>query len=341
MSTVLVSGSAGFIGGYLVQELLGRGHEVIGVDNYSKYGAVTRSYDHHPAYRFVEGDCRDVDLLAGLLSDCDHFVAGAAMIGGISYFHTYAYDLLATNERIMAASCDAAIRANRDGRLQKVTYMSSSMVFESATSWPSFEGQEREIPPPLSSYGFQKLAVEYFARAAYAQYGLPYTIVRPFNCVGVGEGRALGDEKVLSGNVELAMSHVVPDLVQKVLRGQDPLHLLGDGTQIRHYTYGGDLARGIALAMEDPQAVGEDFNLSTVESTTVLELAELIWRKIKGPDVPFRYVCDPGFEHDVHRRVPSTDKARKVLGFEATTSLDEMLDEVIPWIERAIADGTI
>ena len=77
--------------------------------------------------------------------------------------------------------------------------MSSSMVFESATTWPSFEGQEREVPPPLSSYGFQKLAVEYFARAAYQQYGLPYTIVRPFNCVGVGESRALGEVEVLSG----------------------------------------------------------------------------------------------------------------------------------------------
>ena len=341
MSTVLVSGSAGFIGGYVVQELLDRGHEVVGVDNYSKYGPVTRSYDQHPGYRFVEGDCRDVALLTDLLSGCDHFIAGAAMIGGISYFHTYAYDLLATNERIMAASCDAAIEAHRRGRLQKVTYMSSSMVFESATSWPSFEGQEREIPPPLSSYGFQKLAVEYFAKAAHSQYGLPYTIVRPFNCVGVGEGRALGEVKVLSGNVELAMSHVVPDLVQKVLRGQDPLHILGDGTQIRHYTYGGDLARGIVLAMGDPQAEGEDFNLSTTASTTVLELAELIWRKVKGPDVPFRYTSDPAFEHDVHRRVPSTDKARKVLGFEATTTLEEMLDEVIPWIEQALADGAI
>ena len=152
------------------------------------------------------------------------------MIGGISYFHTYAYDLLATNERIIAASCDAAIKAHRDGRLQQGHLpVSSSMVFESPTRWPSHEGQEREIPPPLSSYGFQKLAVEYFARAAWDQYRLPYTIVRPFNCVGIGESRALGDVEVLSGNVQLAMSHVVPDLVQKVLKGQDPLHILGDG----------------------------------------------------------------------------------------------------------------
>ena len=147
--------------------------------------------------------------------------------------------------------------------------MSSSMVYESATEWPSVEGSEREIPPPLSSYGFQKLAVEYYAKAAWDQHRLPFTIARPFNCVGIGERRALGDEEILSGNVKLAMSHVVPDLVQKVLKGQDPLHILGTGEQIRHYTYGGDLARGIITAMDHPDAINEDFNLSTAESTSV------------------------------------------------------------------------
>jgi UDP-glucose 4-epimerase len=341
MERVLVSGSAGFIGGYVVEELLRRGYAVTGVDNFSKYGKVTKSYDGHPAYRLVEGDARDVELMSGLLADCDHFIAGAAMIGGISYFHAFAYDLLATNERISASSCDAAIRAHRLGRLRKVTYLSSSMVFESAGSWPSHEGQEREIPPPLSSYGFQKLAVEYFARAASDQYGLPYTIVRPFNCVGIGESRALGDKEILSGNVQLAMSHVVPDLVQKVLKGQDPLHILGSGEQVRHYTYGGDLARGIVLAMEHPAAAYEDFNLSTAESTTVLQLAELIWRKVKGDGEPLRLVHDEPFEYDVRRRVPATEKASRILGFEATTSLDEMLDEVIPWIADAIKSGKI
>ena len=165
--------------------------------------------------------------------------------------------------------------------------------------------------------------------------------MRPFNCVGVGEGRALGDVEVLSGNVKLAMSHVVPDLVQKVLKGQDPLHILGDGSQVRHYTYGGDLAKGIVTAMEHPDATNEDFNLSTATSTTVLELAEAIWRKVKGPDVPFRYVSDEPFEHDVQRRVPSTEKAKRVLGFEATTPLDDILDEVIPWIRSAVEAGTI
>ena len=341
MKKALVTGSAGFIGGYIVEDLLERGYEVVGIDNLSKYGPVTKSYDDHPRYKLIVADAQDVELLTHELEDCDHFIAGAALIGGISYFHTYAYDLLAQNERIIGASCDAAIAARRKGRLQKVTYMSSSMVFESTTSWPSHEGQQLEVPPPLSSYGFQKLAVEYFAKAAHSQYGLPYTIVRPFNCVGIGESRALGDEQILSGNVKLAMSHVVPDIVQKVLKGQDPIHILGDGNQVRHYTYGGDLARGIIEAMEHPDALNDDFNLSTSESTTVLELAEMIWKKIRGADSEFRYVSDTPFEHDVAKRVPSTEKAKRVLGFEATTSLSDMLDIVIPWIATAVEDGRI
>ena len=343
MSKVLVSGSAGFIGGYVVEELLKRGHQVVGIDNYSKYGKVTKSYDDSANYQFVIGDCTDVALMTELASDCDHFIAGAALIGGISYFHAYAYDLLASNERIIAASCDAALKAyaSGTGRLKKVTYLSSSMVFESTDHWPSVEGDERKVPPPLSSYGFQKLAVEYFAIAAHQQYGLPYTIVRPFNCVGIGESRALGEHEVLSGNVQLAMSHVVPDIVQKIVKGQDPLHLLGAGTQIRHYTYGGDLARGIAVCMEHPDALNEDFNISTEESTTVLALAELIWTKIHGTEKPFNWISDDPYEYDVQKRIPSVEKAKRVLGFEATTTLDAMLDEVIPWIRQAVLDGNI
>jgi UDP-glucose 4-epimerase len=340
METVLVSGSAGFIGGYLVAELLRRGYQVIGVDDHSKYGKVRRSYDDDPRYRLVEGDAADRALMRGLLADCDHFIAGAAMVGGISYFHEYPYDLLAANERIIAAGCDAAIAAHRAGRLRKVTYLSSSMVFEGTRHWPSREGDERLIPPPRSSYGFQKLAVEYFARAAWDQYGLPFTIVRPFNCVGTGERRALRDADVPSGNIKLAMSHVVPDLVQKVLKGQDPLRILGSGEQIRHFTYGGDLASGLVTAMEHPAALNEDFNLSAAHGTTVRELAGLIWRKVNGASPP-RLAHDEPFEHDVQRRIPCTEKARRLLGFEAATTVAEMLDEVIPWIAGAVEAGTI
>lgn len=341
MSRTLVTGSAGFIGGYVVGELLGRGHEVIGLDNYSKYGRVDRAHDANPRFTQIEGDAKDTALLASLLDGCDYFIAGAAMIGGITYFHTYAYDLIAENERIIASSFDAAIRAHQAGGLRRILVLSSSMVFESATDFPSREGSEREIAPPRSSYGFQKLSTEYFARAAWDQYELPYVIIRPFNCVGIGEGRALGSEEVMSGNVRLAMSHVLPDLAQKILKGQDPVHILGSGRQVRHYTYGGDIARGIAIALEHPDAEGEDFNISIDVPTTVLELAEQIWRYVHGDEKPFRFVCDDPFPHDVQMRIPATKKAESVLGFKAVTPLGEVLEEVVPWISSQIESGAV
>ena len=337
---ILVTGANGFIAGYLVSELLDRGHDVAGLDNYSKYGRVEKSYDAHPRFRMVEGDAKDVNLLNDLLSDCDHFIAGAAMIGGISYFHEFAYDLIAENERITAAAFDAALLAHRERKLQKITVVSSSMVYENAARFPTPEGEQLRCPPPHSTYGFQKLATEYFALGAHEQHGLPHTIVRPFNCVGIGEGRARTDVEVRSGNIRLAMSHVVPDLIQKILKGQDPLHILGDGNQLRHYTYGGDVARGIRVAMEHPKALNTDFNISIADSTTVRALAEMIWSKING-DQPLRFVNDPPYSHDVQRRQPDVKKAKEVLGFEATTPLDKSLDEIIPWVKQQVEAGKI
>lgn len=337
---ILFTGAAGFIAGYAIEELLKHGHTVVGIDNYSKYGPVTKSYDKHPNYTFIQGDAKDPTLLKGAIKECDMFVSGAAMIGGISYFHEFAYDLLAENERITAAAFDGAIWAQKNSKLKRIIVISSSMVYESSSVYPTPEGAQLTSPPPLSTYGFQKLATEYFAKGAFEQYQLPYTIVRPFNCVGVGEKRALTDKHILSGNISLAMSHVVPDLIQKTLKGQDPLHILGNGEQVRHYTYGGDLAQGIRLCIEADQAVNEDFNLSTATSTTVLELAEMIWKKI-NTGKPFRYVSDKPFEYDVQKRVPDVSKAKRVLGYEATTPLETMLDELIPWIKLQVEQGAI
>ena len=335
---VLVTGAAGFIGGYLVGELLDRGYQVTGLDNLSKYGQKRPAGADRAGYEFVRGDASDPGLVGELLAGCEHFIAGAAMVGGIGYFHRRPYDLLAANERITAAACDAAITAHRQGTLRKVTYLSSSMVYEQADRWPSAEGQQLGLPPPATAYGFSKLAVEYFARAAWDQYRLPFTIVRPFNCVGAGETPEAGEQ---GGENTLATSHVVPDLVCRALAGQDPLRILGDGNQMRHYTYGGDIARGIVTSLGHPGALNEDFNLSSDQGTTVTELATLIWHKVHGPDSPPRLANDPPLPCDVQRRVPDTTKARRVLGFTASTTLADMVDIVIAWARDARAAGLL
>lgn len=333
--TVLVTGGNGFISGYLIQELLQKNYNVIALDNFSKYGKISKSYDNHPNYKLIEGDAKDSELLLSLLENCNHLVAGASMIGGISYIHEFAYDLLSENEKITCSTFDAAIKAHKFFNLEKITVLSSSMVYERCDTYPSSEGMQLESPPPFSTYGFQKLSCEYFAKGAYEQYKLPYTIVRPFNCVGIGEKRAKCGKDILSGNIKLALSHVVPDIIQKILKGQNPLHILGNGNQIRHYTYGGDIAKGIIMCMESGNAFNEDFNISSNRSTTVIELANIIWNKIH-PNLDFKFISDPPYQWDVQKRIPDVTKSYQLLGYKAETSLENAIDEIIPWVNQQI-----
>jgi nucleoside-diphosphate-sugar epimerase len=334
VKTVLITGSQGFIGSYLCQDLLDRGYRVVGVDNYSKYGKITRPHDSHKNFKFYEEDVIDIEKRdISRFGNVDYVIAGAAMIGGISYFHKFAYDLLSKIERIIASTFDLAINLRKNHRLQRIVVLSSSMVFESTEEFPTPESSIKRSPPPLSTYGFQKLACEYFCKGAYEQYDLPFTIVRPFNCVGVGEDKALTDEVVTSGNVELMMSHVLPDLANKALKGQYPLRVLGNGQQVRCYTNGKDIARGIRLALESENAINEDFNISASRSTSVVELAEMVWKEV-GRQEAFKIEHDQPFEYDVQNRVPDVTKTRDVLGFEAQVTLEESIREVVEYIRN-------
>ena len=333
MTKVLITGSQGFIGSYLCAEFLEKGYEVIGVDNFSKYGPITRPHDNHPNFHLIEMDAIDFDRwnIPEIMQDVEYIVAGAAMIGGITYFHKYAYDLLATNERILASTFDLAIALNSEYCLKRIIVLSSSMVFENTTVYPTPESEIKTCAPPLSTYGFQKLAVEYFCKGANEQYGLPYTIIRPFNCVGVGEEDAIGEHEVKSGNIKLMMSHVLPDIINKIMKGQDPLHILGTGEQVRCYTNGKDIARGIRMALESDSAINNDFNISTPVATSVLELSEIVWN-ILNPDKDFSVASDKAYEYDVQKRIPDTNKAKDLLGFEAEVNLTESIREVIEYM---------
>jgi len=337
MKKVLITGSQGFIGSYLCAEFLDKGYQVVGIDNFSKYGPITRPHDNHPNFEFIEMDAINLDPRRNWrhpsLTDVDYIIAAAAMIGGITYFHKYAYDLLATNERILASTFDLAIELNKNHNLKRIIVLSSSMVFENTDVYPTPESEIKTCSPPLSTYGFQKLAVEYFCKGAYEQYGLPYTIIRPFNCVGVGEEDAIGEHEVKSGNIKLMMSHVLPDIINKILKGQDPLHILGTGEQVRCYTNGRDIARGIRMCLESDKAENEDFNISTPVATSVLELGKIVWNAL-NPGKEFRTVSDPAYEYDVQKRIPDVSKAEELLGFKAKGTLEESVHEVIDYMRK-------
>ena len=256
------------------------------------------------SYRGVEGDAKDVGLLKELLADCDHFVAGAAIIGGISLFHELAYDLISENERITAAAFDAAIWRTRHARLQEDH---RRLVVDGLR-----EHDRPTRPPRASSGGARRRSRPTASRSwppSTSPRGRTSSTSSPTRSSGHSTALAWArsapcrTSEIISGNVKLAMSHVVPDLVQKVLKGQDPLHILGDGSQVRHYTYGGDLARGIRLAIESPAARTRTSTSRPPTRRPSSSWPRLIWQKVNG-DEPFRFVSDKPYTYDVQKRVP-------------------------------------
>ncbi len=188
----------------------------------------------------------------------------AAIVGGIANFHKLPFTLFEVNNALTGAIVHAAI----DQDVERFTYVSSSMVFENATEYPTTEDHVRVCPAPWSAYGFSKLAGEVYTRAAHDQHGLRYTICRPFNAYGPGE---------LPDRDEPGIAHAVPDLIAKVLSGQRPLQIFGSGEQTRTLTHVSDIADGVVTAMASPAGENEDFNISASEELTVAEIARRIW----------------------------------------------------------------
>ena len=306
---IVVTGGCGFIGSEIVRLLLAKGEKVRVVDNMSKPSSRVPA-----GVEFVEGDLAQPGVALEAFKGARVCVNLAARIGGIGYFHKVPAEILSENNLIYSHTFEAAVAA----RMERMVFVSSSMVFESATTFPSREEDLRIIPPPFTAYGFSKLIGEWYCRAFFDQYGLPYTILRPFNAIGPEE--AAGDE--------VGDAHVIPDLVKKIRAGQHPVELLGDGSQTRCFTHVTDIARGIVMALDHPAARNEDFNLGNAEEITMLELARRIY-EAWGGSKPFAATFVPGFPSDVKRRVPDGSKAKRLLGWEPQIDFATGLREVI------------
>jgi UDP-glucose 4-epimerase len=244
----------------------------------------------------------------------------AAIVGGIGNFHKLPHTLLEVN----SALYNAVFRAALERDVKRLVYVSSSMVFERATEFPTTEEHLEECPTPRSAYGFSKLSGEHYCRAIYDEHGLPFTICRPFNAYGPGE---LPDP-------EPGIAHAVPDLIRKVLAGQRPLEIFGSGEQTRTLTHVDDIADGIVTAMSSPAGENEDFNISATEELTVAEIARVIWEACGEDPTALEFKHLPSFEIDVQRRWPSVDKARHVLGWEARISVREGIARTVEWMRE-------
>jgi len=315
MSRVLVTGGAGTIGAAVVRRLLADpAYEV-------------RVSDQRPAPQWMRegcevhtGDLRELQQARRASAGCAQVIHLAAIVGGIANFHRLPHTLTEVN----AALYNAVVRAALEEEVERFVYVSSSMVFERATEYPTTEAHLPDCPVPLSAYGFSKLTGEVYCRAAHAEHGLPFTICRPFNAYGPGE----------VPDAEPGIAHAVPDLIRKVLSGQRPLQIFGSGEQTRTLTYVEDIADGIVTAMSSVAGLNEDFNISASEELTVAEIARRVWAACGADPEAFALEHLPSFAVDVPRRWPSVQKARELLGWEARTGIEEGLAATARWLRE-------
>jgi UDP-glucose 4-epimerase len=319
VSRALVTGGAGTIGAAVVRRLLRDPEFEVRVSDQREAPTWMRE-----GCEVHTGDLRSLDEARRATRGCTHVIHLAAIVGGIANFHRLPHTLTEVNNALY----NAVVRAALDHEVERFTYVSSSMVFERATEFPTPEEHVWSCPMPRSAYGFSKLTGEVYVRAAHDEHGLPYTICRPFNAYGPGE---LPED-------EPGIAHMVPDLIAKCLALPDgaPLEIFGDGTQTRTLTHVDDIADGIVTATASPAGLCEDFNVSAAEERTVAEIARIIWDACGRDPEAFALEHRPSFAVDVERRWPSVEKARALLGWEAQVPLRDGIERTVEWLRGRI-----
>lgn len=333
----LVTGGAGFIGSEIVRQLVSDGYFVRVADDLSKKDLSTKftsskterlkmSANVDDRAEFIKVDLTNSNKTKKVFAGIDICINAAAKIGGIGYFHKYPATILSENNKIYSSTFEAALFSN----IGRMVYISSSMVFESATTFPSKEDDIYKIPPPVTSYGFSKLTGEWYCRAFWDEYKLPYSICRPFNAYGINEF----PEK------EIGYAHVIPDLVKKILLGQYPLEMLGDGTQTRCFTHVADIARGVIAVSLNKNGRNQDFNIGDDKEIKMIDLAQKIW-KLMGIKKPFKVKFTSGFKFDIKRRAPDVTKIKKMINWQSQVNFDKGLLEVINWLKLQKSQGKL
>jgi nucleoside-diphosphate-sugar epimerase len=319
---ILVTGSEGSLMQAVIPRLLQAGHEIVGVDACLKHGRQERARD----YAFIEGDLTDAGLCQRAIRGCDTVIQAAARIYGVIGFHQVPADILGYDLTLH----HHLLRASLNADIQRFVYVSSSMVYERVPQVPCRESNVDTAPAPSTAYGLSKFTGERLCRAFAEQYGLPYTIWRPFNIITATE----------AAEPEPGVAHVFADYVERlVIHPVDPLPIIGDGEQVRCFTWIEDVARGIAEHSFSEASRDEAFNLGNPEPLTMRELARTIQAMARemgllppGPEV--RFASRPAPADDVRVRVPDVTKAAERLGWHPTVTTRESLRRVL----QAVAD---
>lgn len=302
---VLVTGGSGFLGREVTKQLVDLNYDVRVVD-------LLKRPSSFPECEYIKGDLLNPNVLDKAFKNIDYCIHLAAKTGGIGYYNKYPGTILDGNNKLYSVVFIASVKH----RIKRIIYTSSSMVYGATGNSPIKESDFGKFSSPVSSYGFSKLMGEYYCRFFYEEFGLPYTICRLFNLYGPMPKKGI------------AFSHVIPDLTRKIMSGQYPIEILGNGKQTRCFTHIEDAARGIISAMKSPKAKNEVFNLGSSHEVEILSLAKNIY-KICYPSKRFRFVLKEGFGTDVQRQIPNINKSKSFLGWVPVKKLERELPAII------------
>lgn len=313
---LFITGGAGFIGTNLIKRLIDD-NEIIVYDTLSRNALKDSGLWTHPNLKVIQGDILNYELLKrSLPQDLDYFLHMAAVAG----IDTVIKDPVKTME-VNIIGTYHALKVLRElkllDKIERFINFSTSEVF-GINAFRVDEKAPANLQPVGEArwtYAVSKLAGEHLTYSYYKQFGLRAVIVRPFNVYGpgqVGEG---------------AIHHFVVRAIKN-----EPLVIHGDGDQIRSWCYVDDLVDGVLLCLEKEEAIGEAFNIGNPRGTiTILALAEKIVQ-LAGSSSPIIHV--PKTYADVEIRIPSIEKAKRLLGFEPKVDLNEGIKRTIEWYKE-------
>ncbi len=306
---IVITGGAGFIGSTLAGRLADD-NLIILFDNLARNTIQHTGLQDKPNISLMQGDILDPDAISKAVEGADIVVHAAAMAG----IDTVIKSPVRTMEVNMIGTANVLRAAQQAGVRDRVIEFSTSEVFGSMAYRVSEEtqavagsaGEARWV------YAVSKLAGEHLAHAYFREYNLPIVTLRPFNVYGPGQ---TGE-----GAIQI--------FIRKALKNE-PITIYGDGTQIRAWCYVDDMVDALMLAMENPRAIGESFNVGNARAvTTIFGLAEVVCRVLGSSS---EIVFKPPLSADIELRIPETKKAESLLGYKAKIDLEEGIRRTAEW----------
>jgi len=322
----LITGGAGFIGSHLAEALLERGYTVVSLDDLST-GSITHieSLKGHARFSYVIDTVMHRPLLAELVDRADVIFHLAAAVG-VRLIVESAVRTIKTNIKATELLLELAARK------KKAVLLTSTSEVYGKLDKPLFSEDDDLVLGPTSrarwSYAASKIIDEFLAKAYFKEKGLPVVVVRLFNTIGPRQTGRYG--------------MVVPRFVRQALLGE-PITVYSDGTQRRSFTWVGDVVRAMIALSEHSKAYGEVFNIGHTQDITIADLALLV-KAQTGSDseiicVPYEEAYEEGFE-DMPRRLPDITKIQRLIGYQPTLTLPEMLEQIIAFHRLQLAVGT-